>query len=107
MSCEVIATSNFQRQARPLVKKYHSLRGELDELADMLASNPQMGTPLGRNCFKVRLAIKSKGKGKSGGARVITCVFTVEKRVFLVSIYDKSEVENISDSDLNRLLGQI
>lgn len=107
MSYEVIVTSNFQKQARPLVKKYHSLRDELNELADLLAANPQMGTPLGRNCFKIRLAIKSKGKGKSGGARIITCVFIEENRIFLVSIYDKSEMENISDNILTRLLRQI
>ena len=66
-----------------------------------------MGTPLSRNCFKIRLAIKSKGKGKSGGARIITCVFIEENRIFLVSIYDKSEMENISDNILTRLLRQI
>jgi len=107
MKFEVIATDNFRKEAKPLMRKYHSLRDELGELSKALGANPQMGTPLGKNCFKIRLAIKSKGKGKSGGGRVITCVFVCESRVFLLSIYDKSELENISDSDLTRLLGQI
>lgn len=107
MKFEVIAIDNFRKEAKHLMRKYHSLRDELKELSNALRANPQMGTPLGKNCFKIRLAIKSKGKGKSGGGRVITCVFVGENRVFLLSIYDKSEMENISDSDLNRLIGQI
>jgi hypothetical protein len=41
-----------------------------------------------------------KLKGKSGGARVITCVKVVAERVYLVSIYDKSQQSDISDKDL-------
>ncbi|EMJ48243.1 PF06296 domain protein, partial [Leptospira interrogans str. UT126] len=52
----------------------------------------------------IRIPIASKGKGKSGGARVISCVVFVEKTVFLVSIYDKSEKENISDKDLEKII---
>ncbi|EMM95199.1 PF06296 domain protein [Leptospira interrogans serovar Zanoni str. LT2156] len=56
------------------------------------------------NYYKIRIPITSKGKGKSGGARVISCVVFVEKTVFLVSIYDKSEKENISDKDLEKII---
>jgi hypothetical protein len=50
------------------------------------------------------MAIGSKSGGKSGGARVITCVKIVKETVFLVSIYDKSESDNIPDEELNRRL---
>ena len=63
-----------------------------------------MGTPIERKCYKIRLKIASKGKGNSGGARVITCVVAVSETVFLLSIYDKSEQENISDKRLTELL---
>jgi hypothetical protein len=63
-----------------------------------------MGEPLGRDCYKIRMAITSKNKGKSGGARIITCVKVVNETVFLISIYDKSEKENIEDSKLKSLL---
>jgi hypothetical protein len=63
-----------------------------------------LGTPIGKNCFKIRLAIKSKGQGKSGGARVITCVLAVKETVVLLSIYDKAEKEDISDLVLQQLL---
>nr|WP_235904297.1 type II toxin-antitoxin system RelE/ParE family toxin [Arcticibacter tournemirensis] len=55
---------------------------------------------MGDNCFKIRIAIASKGKGKSGGARVITHVLIKEETVFLLSIYDKAEREAISDKDI-------
>jgi len=59
------------------------------------------------NCFKIRLAIGSKGKGKSGGARVITCLQVREKEVYLLTIFDKSEKESIPDSELKQLLAMI
>ncbi len=62
------------------------------------------GTPLGQGCYKIRLAISSKGKGKSGGARVITLVWVRDEQVFMLSIYDKSEQEDINDSRLQELL---
>ncbi|WP_369818103.1 type II toxin-antitoxin system RelE/ParE family toxin [Pedobacter sp. R20-19] len=66
-----------------------------------------MGTPIGKNCFKIRIAITSKGKGKSGGARVITNFIITESTVYLLSIYDKSEQDNISDKELLELLKEI
>jgi hypothetical protein len=50
------------------------------------------------------MAIESKSGGKSGGARIITCVKIVKETVFLVSVYDKSEIDNIPDDELNRRL---
>ncbi len=65
-----------------------------------LQQEPKMGTALGNDCYKIRMAISSKGKGKSGGARVITYVQVVETNIFLLSIYDKADTANISDKDL-------
>lgn len=62
------------------------------------------GTPLGRNCYKIRLAVSSKGRGKSGGARIITNIVISEETVYLLSIYDKSEKENLTDKELLELL---
>jgi hypothetical protein len=72
-----------------------------------LKENPDQGTSLGSDCYKIRLSIASKGKGKSGGARVITCVKIVETNVYLLTIFDKSEHENIPDKDLKELLKYI
>ena len=107
MSYSVKSTDVFEKQAKKLVKKYISLKSELLQLVQELKENPEKGTAIGQNCFKIRLAIASKGKGKSGGARVITHIAITNDTVFLLSIYDKSEKENISDKELNELLQDI
>ncbi len=58
------------------------------------------GTAIGRGCYKIRLSIASKGKGKSGGARVITHIQIIKTKVYLLSIYDKSEMGTISDNEI-------
>src|SRR5260221_13691849 len=107
MSYNVKSLASFERQAKRLTKKYPSLKSELAQLIASLKSNPEQGTPLGNNCYKIRLAIASKRRGKSGGARVITHTIVSRTTIFLVSIYDKSEVGTISAQELNFLLAQI
>ena len=107
MSYEVITSENFARELKKLSKKYISLRQEVFELGENLRKEPNLGTPIGKDCYKIRLVIKSKGKGKSGGARVITCVLAVQESVVLLSIYDKSEHDAIEDKELERLLKEI
>jgi mRNA-degrading endonuclease RelE of RelBE toxin-antitoxin system len=108
MSYEVIATPRFARDIKKLSKKYASLKKEYNLLINELEQNPLLqGTPLGNNCYKIRIAIASKGKGKSGGARVITHIVVKENIVFLLTIYDKSEKENITDKELQELLDQL
>jgi hypothetical protein len=104
MNFSVIVTSGFKKQAKYIAKKYPSLKKDIEELIDSLEQEPTQGDPLGKDCYKIRMAITSKGKGKSGGSRVITCVKVVELDVFLLSIYDKSDRENISDKELDNLL---
>lgn len=95
---------SFERDAKALLKKYASLRQELATLGEELQENPTLGTPLGQDCYKIRLAIKSKGKGKSGGARIITYVVTDNEEVILLTIYDKQVKDNISEKELKELL---
>jgi mRNA-degrading endonuclease RelE of RelBE toxin-antitoxin system len=79
MSYSIELTRNFEREFKRLYKKYASLKGDLAQLGAQLSSNPRLGTSLGHDCFKIRLAISSKGKGKSGGARLITHVYVSGK----------------------------
>ncbi|MET7256187.1 hypothetical protein KOM01_015525 [Dyadobacter fermentans] len=104
MSFEIITTLHFRNEFKRLLKKYPSLQEDVDKLGDMLQENPWMGTEVFKNCYKIRFAIKSKGAGKSGGGRLITHVKIVDKCVFLMSIYDKSETMSITDSRLKQLL---
>lgn len=104
MSYNIIAVPTFRKELKRLAKKYNSLKTDLATLFESLEENPVQGTSLGRNCYKIRLAISSKGKGKSGGARLITNIVIEEETVYLLSIYDKSDKENLSDKELNELL---
>jgi mRNA-degrading endonuclease RelE of RelBE toxin-antitoxin system len=104
MNYSVLTIPPFDKQLKRLAKKYPSLKIEFAELLESLEQEPEQGTPLGNNCFKIRIAIASKGKGKSGGARVITNVLVTEAIVYLLNIYDKSEKENLTDKELEELL---
>jgi hypothetical protein len=104
MSCKVLSLTRFERDAKRLVKKYVSLKRELENLSTKLAEEPVCGVPLGNDVFKIRLAIASKGKGKSGGARVITYVRVDAETILLLSIYDKGEKATISDGELQDLM---
>ncbi len=104
MSFSILATSFFERELKKLAKKYPSLKKDLAALVEQLLQQPSTGTPIGNDCYKIRLAITSKGKGKSGGARVITYLRVAGELLYLISIYDKSETENISDHELEKRL---
>lgn len=69
--------------------------------------NPIQGTPLGKDCYKIRMAISSKNKGKSGGARIITNVHIVGETIYLLSIYDKNQKSNLDEGELDALLLEI
>lgn len=104
MSYSVKSIEVFERQARKLIQKYPSLKSELLALVEELKENPNQGTAIGKSCYKIRLAIKSKGKGKSGGARVITNFMLADDTVYLLSIYDKSDKDTLSSKELEELL---
>lgn len=107
MSYNIITIKTFEKQVKRLTKKYFSLKYELLELVKNLKENPEQGTLIGNNCYKIRLSISSKGKGKSGGARVIINVVITDKTVYLLNIYDKSEKENLTAKELQELLNEI
>jgi mRNA-degrading endonuclease RelE of RelBE toxin-antitoxin system len=104
MSYKVKTIPKFEKELKRLSKKFPSFKSDFSLLLKSLKEDPSQGTPLGNECYKVRMAIESKGKGKSGGARIITCFKIVHSTVFLLSIFDKSERENISDKELSELL---
>ena len=107
MTYSVKTLDVFERQAKKLIKKYISVKQELINLVIQLKENPTQGTAIRKDCYKVRMSLKSKGKGKSGGARVITNFVIADGTVYLLSIYDKSEKESLTDKELNVLLKHI
>ncbi len=104
MSYNILPTHKFIKEIKRLIKKYPSIKNEYAALIAELKANPNAGTPLGDDCYKIRLAIASKNKGKSGGARVITYVVVDDSTIFLLTIYDKAEQENVTDKELKAMI---
>jgi mRNA-degrading endonuclease RelE of RelBE toxin-antitoxin system len=107
MTYNIIAVPTFKKELKQLAKKYHSIKSDLAALFETLEVNPEQGISLGNSCYKIRLAIASKNKGKSGGARLITNFVIADATVYLLSIYDKSDKENLTDKELQELLKAI
>lgn len=103
MSYSVELSANFKKEAKRLIKKYPSLKMELVELFTTLEDNPTIGIPLGNDMYKIRLAIGSKNKGKSSGARVLSFVKVTQRMVLLFSIYSKGEVDNLTEKEIKEL----
>jgi len=105
MPYTVKTVPNFDHEMKRLSKKYVSLKNEYKELLDELEKNPELGDHIGNGIYKIRIGIASKGKGKRGGARVITFHKTERKTIFLLSIYDKGEKDTISDNEIKEVIG--
>lgn len=108
---DIVTSPDFDRALKKLKKKYHSMSEDYLTLLNYLEKNPSEGVDLGNGLRKLRMAITSKGKGKSHGARVITyadALVSVDKGVLtLLYIYDKAELSNISDEKLRELVASI
>jgi hypothetical protein len=107
MKAKLVPLTPFERNFKRLSKKFKSLISEFESLSKQISENPSLGIAMGGGLFKIRLASQSKGKGKSGGFRVVTYYIDETKEVqtvYLVSIYDKSEEENISKAILEELV---
>ena len=106
MNYKIVSYEPFDKEVKRLNKRYRSLKQDLAMLVKELLENPYVGTDLGNGFRKIRLAITSKGKGKRGGARIITLNLILsadETEVGLFYIYDKSERDTITDAELKAL----
>ncbi len=110
MANSVIPTPFFESKYKRLAKKFPSLGIELVNLEKDLINNPKLGESLGADLYKIRLPAKDKGKGKSGGFRVITYLvkeFQNSHEIYLITIFDKSEEVSISKSLLLKIVKSI
>ena len=106
MNCRIKLSLEFAKELKRLAKRYRSLKTDVKLLGESLQENTYQGADLGNGLRKVRMSVTSKGKGKSGGARVITftaIIATDTTEILLLTIYDKSERDNITDSELKAL----
>ncbi len=111
MKPQITTIPKFDNQAKSLAKRYPSLKNDLKKLSDKLTNNPESGTLLFDDVYKIRMAIRSKNKGKSGGARVIYFNIFAQRKdrneIVLLSIYDKGHQESISDSEIRKALKSV
>ena len=107
MNFDIIPTPDFERSFKALAKRHRSLKQDLLDFSRSLQDNPFQGVELSPGIRKIRMAIASKGKGKSGGARVITYTIVaaeMEGRVYLMNIYDKSDFSTVDISVLKNIV---
>lgn len=107
MNVKIEPLPTFKREAKRLNKHYASFADDYERLINELEANPHLGTDLGGGLRKIRMAITSKGKGKSGGARIISFTVVVaveESEINLLYIYDKAERSSISKKEIEELL---
>ena len=108
MSYEIKTIPPFDKDVKRLYKRYRSLLDDIEQLIVDLQQNPLMGADLGHGVRNIRLAIKSKGGGKSGGARVIAYTDIVveveEGTIYFLALYDKADQDTISDKEIKKLL---
>ena len=107
MNYKIVVQPTFEREAKRLNKRYASFKEDFTKLLDAIEADPHLGIDLGNNLRKIRMRITSKGKGKSGGARVITFTVVVsldEAEINLIYIYDKAERESLKSVELEELL---
>ncbi len=107
MSYNILTIPPFDKQLKRLAKKYPSIKSDIIQLITELQEQPNSGTHLGNNCYKVRMAITSKGKGKSAGARIITHFILKSENIYMLSIYDKGDQSTIDDNEIDNLLSFI
>ncbi len=102
---KIIPTDIFISEAKKLAKKYPNIKDDFFELQKILKKDPITGNiSLGKDCYKVRMAISDKNSGQSGGARIIIEVKIINKKVYILSVYDKGEKGDLFDKELEKIL---
>jgi len=104
MSYNIQATQRFKKELKQLAKKYKKVKIDYKNLLDSLENNPKLGTPLGNDCYKIRIPNSSVPTGKSGGFRVITLVKIKKDTIILLTIYSKTDKDTITNEELNSIL---
>ena len=107
MSYKIDATQRFKKELKTLAKKYKKIKKDYVNLLDVLEKNPTLGTPLGNDCYKIRIPNSSVPTGKRGGFRIITLVKIEKETIILLTIYTKTQKETIKDEELTEILKDI
>lgn len=110
MNFEIYPTPDFERQFKALAKRHKSLKQDILNFTESLEKNPFQGVEIAPGLRKIRMAISSKGRGKSGGARVITYTIIASElngRVYLIDIYDKSDYSTVDVAVITKMIEKL
>jgi len=103
---EIVEQELYLKAYKKLSKKYRNIDNDLEDFFDSITSKTDLGIELKANIYKIRIANSSKNRGKSAGFRLISYLKIINNELHLLYIYDKSELENISEQELDRLILQ-
>lgn len=110
MKYEILVSSYFKAEVKRLAKRYESFADDLESLEKSLLKNPLQGTELSPGIRKIRMSIKSKSKGRSGGARVITFTYSNTEeigKIVLLLLYDKSDSSGVNVSIVKKIVKEL
>ena len=101
---DILSLAEFGKNFKKLKKRYKSITKDILEVKKILKKNPKSGIELGQGFYKTRIKNSDKNKGKSAGYRVISYFIDSDEVVYLVTIYDKSDSENIPIDQLEKII---
>lgn len=104
MSLRIISLESFEKDVKLLAKKYNKLASDLKLLGETLSQNPKAGAALSSRLYKLRLQNSSTQSGKSGGFRVIYYYMDAQENIYLMKMYSKTDVQNITKDMLLEIL---
>ena len=104
MSYEIRVSLKFKKELKQLSKKYKHIDVDLQSLKQKLLKNPTLGTPLGNDIYKIRIPNSSIPTGKRGGFRVITLTKVEKETIILLTIYSKTDKNDINNDELVEIL---
>jgi mRNA-degrading endonuclease RelE of RelBE toxin-antitoxin system len=107
MSFKIKASLHFKKDLKQLAKKYRKIKQDYSNLLKSLKNNPTLGTPLGDDIYKIRVPNSSIPTGKRGGFRVITLTKVQKETIILLTIYSKTDKDDISDDELVEILKKL
>jgi hypothetical protein len=100
----VFESSAYQHSKKQLKKRFRLIDSDVNKFLHSLESVDDLGISLGDGIYKVRIANSDKNKGKSAGYRLITLLKIVDTEIYLIYLYDKSDLENITEKELDEMI---
>ena len=101
---DIEETETFTRAVKKLQKRFKSIEDNCDKFLDNIQCTDDLGIHIGNGIYKVRISNSNKQSGKSSGYRLISYLKLIDKKLYLMYIYDKSDLDNISEKEIDTLV---